>query len=151
MFDLFGDPGLRLAPDHRQLISKIGVLRLEPIRQLDRRHAQLVGDYIAGVDIHHFRRFHGSVNQVFVRGIERVVDLEILGSAEDGAGYVDVAVEVSGKTCDSYSANAAGCVDAVTTWPAAALWGESAVEVTSIAGIVGLSIADAVTADPIES
>ena len=82
-------------PMDGQLVAEVGVFGLEPVGQGDGRDAEFVGGDVAGVDVHHLRRFDRSVNEVFVGWIERVVDLEVFRRPKHGAGHVDVAVEVS--------------------------------------------------------
>jgi len=78
-FELFfthlrGDPGMGVASDGRELVAEVGVLSLEPIGQGDSCQTEFVGGDVAGVNVHPLRGLDG----IFVRGIERVVDLEVL-------------------------------------------------------------------------
>src|SRR5208282_803915 len=82
-------------------IAEVGVQRLKPIRQFDRCLALSIGRDIAGVDVHHLRRFDRSVNQVFVCWIQRMVDLEVLGASSDRTSDLYVAGEIPGVTRSS--------------------------------------------------
>jgi hypothetical protein len=62
--------------DGRQLIPEIRVERFEPTGHRHDGGAAAVGDDIAIVDVHHVRRFDERVVEVFVGGIERMIDFE---------------------------------------------------------------------------
>src|SRR5438552_14770818 len=67
---------LRKLADYRQLIAKISIQSFEPLGQIDNRKPLTISDDVSIVDIHHVRRFHEGVIQVFVGRIEWVIDLE---------------------------------------------------------------------------
>src|SRR6202041_1237204 len=71
-----GHNGLSELAYDRELIAKIAVEGFEPFRKGDESVALGVGDYVAVVDVHHVGRLHKRVIEVFVRRIERMVDLE---------------------------------------------------------------------------
>ena len=92
--DLTGHNGLGELPDHRELITKVGVDGLEPIGKLHHGVPLGVGRHGSVVEVLHLRRFHRGVIEVLVSGVERVVDLEVLRLCSNSSGYVDVAVKL---------------------------------------------------------
>ena len=90
--------GLGKLANHRQLISEVGVEDFKPVWQVHRGLALRVGSDVAGVDVHHLRRFHGRVSKVLVGGVEGMVDSEILDGGKDLVTDIDAAGKVSGKT-----------------------------------------------------
>jgi hypothetical protein len=74
--DLACDDRLRELSEHCKLIAEIAIECLEPFGQLDRCLAACVRGDVAVVDIHHVGRFDKGVIEMFIRRIERVVDLE---------------------------------------------------------------------------
>ena len=88
--NLGGDNRLSKLPNHRELIAKVAVESFEPLRQRDDGITIGIGDDVAVVDVHHVGRFDGRVRQIFVGGVERIIDLE--GSAATGKNAVDADV-----------------------------------------------------------
>ena len=97
------------------MITEVGVFGLKPVGHGDGREAEFIGGYVAAVDVHHFGRFDRSVYEVFVGGVERVVDFEVFHRPKHGPGHLNVAVEVSCVGGDSHSADAAACEYAVAS------------------------------------
>jgi hypothetical protein len=74
--DLLGDDALRKRADDGKLVPEIAVQSGEVFGQLDEGIAIGIRRRIAVIDIHHVRRFDERVREIFVFGIERVIDLE---------------------------------------------------------------------------
>jgi len=81
-------------PNHSQLVAEVPVQRLEVVRQNHHGPPAFVGPDIAVIDVHHVRRFDKRMGEVFVRRVERMVDLEHPSALGQGPGDVHVAVQV---------------------------------------------------------
>src|ERR1700733_318391 len=90
------DDSLRELADHRQLITEIGVESLEPRGHGDDGCATAVGDHVAVVDVHHVGRFDEGVVEIFVRGIEWMIDLKGAAGFAERASNIHVAIEIAG-------------------------------------------------------
>src|SRR5215472_17706108 len=115
--DLPGDLGARLAPgdleavaadlarnvqarlrsaNRRQLIAEVAVERLEVLRKLDPRLPARIEACDAVVDVHHVRRFDKGVRQIFVGGVERIVNLERAAQLAQVAIDLEIAIDRDG-------------------------------------------------------
>src|SRR5580698_6382940 len=126
--NLGSNPGLSGLADGCELIAEFGVQSLEPHGHADDGCAAAVGDGIAVIDIHHVGRFDEGMVEVFIRGIERMIDLEGTTGLAERANNVHIALEISrdhpdGAFCVNSDATCAAtslsgspvCVYAVTT------------------------------------
>ena len=73
---LVGDVDRSEASDAGQLIAKIAIQRAKPFGHRDDSLAASIEDRDAVVDVFHVGRFHEGVVEIFVRRIQRVIDLE---------------------------------------------------------------------------
>lgn len=71
--------------DGGQLIAEILVQRFKIAGELDRGASVGIQHDDAVVNVLHVRRFNRSVEQILLGGLQRVVDLETLGRADNGA------------------------------------------------------------------
>lgn len=92
--DFFGDVNvwLRLA-DRCELIAEVAIQRLEILGQGDPDFAIRVHRGDAVVDVHHVGRFDEGVVEIFVSGIERIVDFERAAALGDIAGNCEVSLD----------------------------------------------------------
>src|SRR4030095_14553630 len=86
------------AADAGQLIAELAVERFEPIWQRNHGGAVFAEGDDAVVDVHHIGRFDERVIQVFVFGIERMVNLERAHGFRKGPGDIDLSDEFTGIT-----------------------------------------------------
>lgn len=77
--------------DGRKLIAEVPVLRLEPPWKLNGSRAAAIEQDVAAVDVHQFRRFDRSMDEVLVGWVEGVVNLEVLAAGGDECGCDDLA------------------------------------------------------------
>src|SRR5262249_37230280 len=73
-FDFFGNDRLRELAYYRELVTEVAIESLEPLWQFNDRLAVAVGRDVAVIDIHHVRRFNERMREVFVFGIEGMVN-----------------------------------------------------------------------------
>ena len=83
--------------DCRQLIAEIGVERLEPRGHADGGCAAAVGNDVAVVNVHHVGRFDERVVEIFVGGVEGMIDLESAAGFAEIAFDLHIASEKAGK------------------------------------------------------
>src|SRR3984957_5453224 len=93
--DFRRDDGLRKLADHGELIAEIGIQSLEPRGHADHRCAAAVGDDVTVIDIHHVGRFDEGMIEIFVRRIERMIDLKGAAGLAETASDGNVALEIS--------------------------------------------------------
>src|SRR5262245_29859638 len=111
--DLAGDINRREAADRGQLIAELAVERLEPIRQDYFGCALAIERDDAVVDVHHIGRFDDRVREVFVFGIERMVDLERAGGLRQEPCHVNPADEITGIAAGTVGSAKHTKIDAV--------------------------------------
>ena len=126
--------------DWRELVAEVAVEGLEVIGHLYRGGTVRVDASLAVVDVHHLGRFHERVVEVFVVGIERMVDLERASALGERAGHVGVSGEVPGI---ARAASPCGAVDGVADTTRARI-GEAA---DSVVGSARIAISDAIDTD----
>src|SRR5580704_16913810 len=88
-----GHNRLRELSDRGQLIAEITIQRLKPSRQLDGRIACRIGGNCTVVHMLHVIGFHGGVVQVFVCGVQGIVDLGLPARELEIAGYIYIALK----------------------------------------------------------
>src|ERR1700733_517317 len=89
-----------------QLIAEVPIQSFEIIRQSNPNRALRVENRNPVVDVHHVRRFDKRVIEIFVGGIERVVDLERTTALAQVASDVDIAVDVDSHRRDGIALGA---------------------------------------------
>src|SRR6516165_291455 len=110
--DFFRDVHRSEASDTGELVAKVAVDGPEPIGKRDHCFTVGVKHHVAVVNVQHVGRFHERVIEVFVRGIQRMVDLEGTGILEQGSVNIDVAPKIP---CPSIGRSATGKgIDCVT-------------------------------------
>src|ERR1700691_231526 len=87
---------LRKLPDDRQLIAEIRIERFEPIWHRHDGSVAGVGDDCAVVNVLHVRRFDEGVVEVFVGGIERMIDFEGASGFAESASDLYISVKETG-------------------------------------------------------
>ena len=91
------DNGLRELADDGELITEIRVESFKPCGHRDDGRATAVGNDVAIVDVHHVGRFDEGMVEVFVSGIEGMVDFEGSSRLRKVAGNMYVSVEYTGE------------------------------------------------------
>jgi hypothetical protein len=103
-------PAWAAPASHRQarageLVAKVAVDGPEPIGKRDHGFTVGVKHHVAVVNVQHVGRFHERVIEIFVRRVQRMVDLEGTGILEQGPVNIDVAPKIP---CPSIGRSATG-------------------------------------------